>query len=95
MTNVLEDYASDMELISLVSQLPLESKFSSDNSIYLKALGCMVTWPLLNRNKVQDSKVNVPVEVCAGLENETIKTTAQKVRSFRWYSPLIFQLLSL
>jgi len=41
-----------------------------------------VTWPLLNRNKVQDSKVNVPVEACASLENETIKRTAQKVRFF-------------
>ncbi|KIM41728.1 hypothetical protein M413DRAFT_444973 [Hebeloma cylindrosporum] len=60
MTNVLEDYASDTELIAL-------------------ALECMVTWPLLNRNKVQDSKVNVPVEVCAGIENETIKATAQKL----------------
>lgn len=82
MTNVLEDYASDMELISLVSQLQ-KANFNSNNSIYLKALECMVTWPLLNRNKVQDSKVDVPVGVCAGLENETIKTTAQKVCSFR------------
>jgi len=41
----------------------------------------MVTWPLLNRNKVQDSKVNVPVEVCAGLDNEAVKTKAQKVQS--------------
>ncbi|KAF8966903.1 hypothetical protein BDZ97DRAFT_1917169 [Flammula alnicola] len=58
MTNVLEDYASDMELITL-------------------ALECMKTWPLLNRNKVQDSKVHIPVEVCAALENETVKSLAQ------------------
>ena len=87
MTNVLEDYASDMELIALVSRLLPKSKSSSKIRSILKALECMVTWPLLNRNKVQDSKVNVPVEVCAGLENETIKTTAQKVPSFKWYLP--------
>lgn len=40
----------------------------------------MKTWPLLNRNKVQDSKVHVPVEACAALDNEAVKTLAQAVR---------------
>jgi len=39
----------------------------------------MTRWPLLNRNKVLDSTVHVPVESCAALENETVKTLAQKV----------------
>jgi hypothetical protein len=39
----------------------------------------MSTWPLLNRNKVQDSKVHVPVEACAAHENEVVKSLAQKV----------------
>lgn len=39
----------------------------------------MSTWPLLNRNKVQDSKVHVPVEACAVHENEVVKSLAQKV----------------
>ena len=39
----------------------------------------MSTWPLLNRNKVQDSKVHVPVEACATHENEIVKSLAQKV----------------
>ena len=39
----------------------------------------MTSWPLLNRNKVIDSTVHVPVETCAALENETVKTLAQKV----------------
>ncbi|KDR78396.1 hypothetical protein GALMADRAFT_65042 [Galerina marginata CBS 339.88] len=61
MTNVLEDYASDMELVKL-------------------ALECISTWPLLNRNKVQDSKVHVPVEAYAALENETtVKLLAQSL----------------
>ncbi|KAF9553862.1 SET domain-containing protein [Agrocybe pediades] len=58
MTNVLEDYATDIELITL-------------------ALECMKTWPLLNRNKVQDSKVHVPVEACLSLEDENIKSLAK------------------
>jgi hypothetical protein len=39
----------------------------------------MTSWPLLNRNKVIDSTVHVPVESCAALENETVKRLAQKV----------------
>ncbi|CAA7262089.1 unnamed protein product [Cyclocybe aegerita] len=60
MTNVLEDWASDNELVTL-------------------CLECMQTWPLQNRNKVQDSKVHVPVEACAALEDEKIKSLAQKL----------------
>lgn len=44
-----------------------------------QALESMKSWPLVNRNKVIDSKVHVPVESCAALENETVKTLAQKV----------------
>lgn len=39
----------------------------------------MSTWPLLNRNKVLDSKVHVAVEACLSLENESIKALSQKV----------------
>ena len=39
----------------------------------------MSTWPLLNHNKVQDSKVHVPVEACAAHENEVVKSLAQTV----------------
>ena len=37
----------------------------------------MSGWPLLNRNKVQDSKVHVPVEACPALENEVVKSLAK------------------
>ncbi|TFK37690.1 hypothetical protein BDQ12DRAFT_607516 [Crucibulum laeve] len=60
MTNVLQDYASDLELVAL-------------------ALECMSTWPLLNRNKVEDSKVIVPVQACTALGNEAVKTLAQNL----------------
>ena len=47
----------------------------------------MKTWPLLNRNKVQDSKVHIPVEACAALEEEGIKTLAQSVRQYNSLTP--------
>ena len=40
----------------------------------------MFSWPLLHRNKVEDSKVSVPVALYAQSENEVVKTLAQKVR---------------
>ena len=40
----------------------------------------MLSWPLLHRNKVEDSKVSVPVTLYAQSENEVVKTLAQKVR---------------
>lgn len=60
MTNVLEDYATDLDLTAL-------------------ALECMTTWPLLNRNKVEDSRVIVPVQVCAERADLALKDLAQKL----------------
>ncbi|KAG6836961.1 hypothetical protein H0H93_000353 [Arthromyces matolae] len=51
MTNVLEDYKSDAELISL-------------------SLSCMSAWPLLNRNKVDDSRVIEHVRAIAESEDD-------------------------
>jgi hypothetical protein len=45
----------------------------------VKALECMTTWPLLARNKVDDSKITVPVQACYASENEVIKDLAKKV----------------
>ncbi|KAI0354309.1 SET domain-containing protein [Trametes cingulata] len=60
MTNILEDYGSDVEVQTL-------------------AMECMSTWPLIQRNKVEDSKVNVPVRVCAQSDNETVSMLAKKL----------------
>ncbi|KAF8154094.1 hypothetical protein B0H34DRAFT_661470 [Crassisporium funariophilum] len=51
----------------------------ADMELISLALECMSTWPLLNRNKVQDSKVQGPVEACAVLDNETIKNMSQQL----------------
>jgi histone-lysine N-methyltransferase SETD2 len=39
----------------------------------------METWPLMNKNKVEDSQVFLPVEEFSKLEDERIKSLAQKV----------------
>ena len=41
----------------------------------------MTTWPLIQRNKVEDSQVNIPVETCAESDNEGLSTLAKKVFS--------------
>lgn len=46
-----------------------------------QALDTVRKWPLLTRNKVQDSKVYIPVEGFAESENEQVKAAAQEVRS--------------
>ena len=40
----------------------------------------MTALPLIYRNKVDDSRVNIPVQACTQSNNEALKTAAQKVR---------------
>ncbi|KIK92193.1 hypothetical protein PAXRUDRAFT_830188 [Paxillus rubicundulus Ve08.2h10] len=63
MTNILEDYAKDVEVI-------------------IVALEAMVKWPLIQRNKVDDSKIRVPVQACAESENATVKSLALKLLEY-------------
>lgn len=51
----------------------------SAEGVHMQALECMETWPLMNKNKVEDSQVYLPVEEFAQLEDERVKTAAQKV----------------
>ncbi|KAG1732683.1 uncharacterized protein EDB91DRAFT_1302092 [Suillus paluster] len=50
-----------------------------DVDITIGALEAMVRWPLIQRNKVDDSKITIPVRVCLESDNETMKGLAQKV----------------
>ncbi|KAF9526023.1 hypothetical protein CPB83DRAFT_771030 [Crepidotus variabilis] len=52
---------------------------TTDLELISAALDCMSIWPLVNRNKVLDSKVDVQVEACLALDNESIKTLSQKL----------------
>ncbi|EMD35141.1 hypothetical protein CERSUDRAFT_54162 [Gelatoporia subvermispora B] len=45
----------------------------------VSALECMMTWPLIQRNKVEDSKVNIPVQACAQSENTVLAEMAKKL----------------
>ncbi|EPQ55865.1 SET domain-containing protein [Gloeophyllum trabeum ATCC 11539] len=54
--------------------------YADDEDITKVALECMTTWPLIQRNKVEDSKVDEPVRQCAETsQNEDIKELAQKL----------------
>ncbi|TFY77026.1 hypothetical protein EWM64_g6986, partial [Hericium alpestre] len=50
-----------------------------DNEMRLLAIECMSTWPLINRNKVDDSKINMPVQACAESDDENLKKAAQEL----------------
>ncbi|KAH9921135.1 uncharacterized protein B0H18DRAFT_1022083 [Fomitopsis serialis] len=53
--------------------------YSTDVEVSVSAIECMMTWPLIQRNKVEDSKVNVPVQTCAQSEDQGLAQLAQKV----------------
>ena len=39
----------------------------------------MMTWPLIQKNKVEDSKVTVPVQQCTESDNEGLANLAKKL----------------
>ena len=39
----------------------------------------MSTWPLISRNKVEDSKVSIPVQSCTESDNLVLKKAAEEV----------------
>ncbi|KAG5637082.1 hypothetical protein H0H81_005815 [Sphagnurus paluster] len=51
----------------------------SENDLIQLALECMSTWPLLNRNKVEDSRVIVSVKEIAESETSSNKDLAQSL----------------
>lgn len=48
----------------------------------LQALECLMTWPLTQRNKIEDSKIEMELSRCMAHENETVKELAEKVTTF-------------
>ncbi|KAI9432731.1 hypothetical protein H4582DRAFT_1820762 [Lactarius indigo] len=51
--------------------------YEKDLEVLMLTIDCMSTWPLITRNKVEDSKVTVPVERCTDSENVVLKKAAQ------------------
>lgn len=54
-----------------------------------------MTWPLIQRNKVEDSKVSVPVQACSENENTVIADLAKKVRFSLHYATRLFTIYRL
>ncbi|KAJ7595062.1 histone methyltransferase [Mycena floridula] len=50
-----------------------------DFDMVMLTLECMLTWPLLVRNKVDDSQILGVVESCLAMGNEGVKVPAQKL----------------
>lgn len=53
--------------------------WNQDGDINILALECMMAWPLMTRNKVEDSKIHVPVGALAQSENETVASLAKRL----------------
>ncbi|KAI0742842.1 hypothetical protein C8Q80DRAFT_1107924 [Daedaleopsis nitida] len=53
--------------------------YNQDIEVRTLALECMATWPLIQRNKVEDSKVTVPVQQCAECDIEGLAILAKKL----------------
>lgn len=80
MTNILDDYTKDWEIITLVRLSICCIVFLGLIRYRRQALESMLTWPLLHRNKVEDSKVLIPVSAFASSDDdERIKSLAQRV----------------
>ncbi|CCM05915.1 uncharacterized protein FIBRA_08153 [Fibroporia radiculosa] len=54
---------------------------AADVEVSTLVIECMMTWPLIQRNKVEDSKVNIPVQICAQSDNQGLAELAQKLLS--------------
>ncbi|THH26928.1 hypothetical protein EUX98_g7264 [Antrodiella citrinella] len=53
--------------------------YITDLEIRTTAIECMMTWPLIQRNKVEDSKINVPVKECSESDDERLSSLAKKL----------------
>lgn len=51
--------------------------YEKDLEILMLAIDCMGTWPLISRNKVEDSKVSVPIQRCTESDNVVLKKAAE------------------
>ncbi|KAH9984712.1 hypothetical protein BJV77DRAFT_1062120 [Russula vinacea] len=51
--------------------------YEKDLEILMLTIDCMNTWPLISRNKVEDSKVNVPIQRCTESDNVVLKKAAE------------------
>ncbi|KAG9311141.1 hypothetical protein JVU11DRAFT_9056 [Chiua virens] len=55
---------------------------AKDVEVTILALEAMVKWPLIQRNKVDDSKIRDPVQICAQSEHEGMRSLALKLLEY-------------
>ncbi|KAF8525700.1 hypothetical protein JB92DRAFT_2701103 [Gautieria morchelliformis] len=53
--------------------------YATDLEICTIILECLPAWPLINRNKVEDSKIEVPVQTLLESHNERLKALAEQL----------------
>lgn len=79
---ITEDQAALRQIMRLRGYTLMKNvldDYPTNIDLILLALECMTTWPLLNRNKVVDSRVTEPVQSCTELDNDAVKEIAQKL----------------
>lgn len=75
-TTIRESRISFYWCVSIFHGVALRSEHGT---VIIQALQCLETWPLMNKNKVEDSQIFLPVEEFAMLGDEKVKKIAQRV----------------
>ncbi len=81
-------------IVNLSSWCVEKHPFGVSRFYFRQALQCMSSWPLVNRNKVEDSKVILSVQGIAQLADPKLSTLAQKVRRTILPGPVDFNCCS-
>lgn len=86
MTTVLKELPEDKEVVKLVScplaQLVSTSWWADLGIALQQVLESISEWQLVNRNKIEDSKIEAPVRACLEEEDQELKSLAERVRLF-------------
>ena len=85
MKNIMGDYENDEEMQLLVRVFSLIALTCHFSESLIQGIQCMTALPLIYRNKVDDSRVNIPVQACTQSGNEALKTAAQRVRHLSFF----------
>ncbi|KAI0313481.1 hypothetical protein OF83DRAFT_1210951 [Amylostereum chailletii] len=72
-------FTSLMRLRGFSTMSNVMDDYSNDAEVLLLAVDCMAKWPMISRNKIDDSKISAPVEACLHSDNESLKEAAQKL----------------
>ena len=80
MKNVLDDYDQDFEIQIMVRHFHI---YMTGMLIVVQVMECISTWPLMHRNKVEDSGIEEPIKAFTTSEQEGLKSLAERVRIYQ------------